>query len=809
MSEVYSTSPVASSAIVGPRPVAPAPCLDAIPAELRGRRQWVCWRYGVKDGRWTKIPRRAAGNANASTTDPATWSTFEAAADAYRHRGKLVPTHPRHLDGIGFVFAPDDPYVGLDFDHCLDDQGNVHAWAAPFLERLVTYAEVSPSGCGIKLVAIGALPGPGSKVNGFGADRTGAIETYDRGRYFTITGWRVPAAPDAPVDLSETIAEMHRELFPPKARTSKPSKAASKPVAGLPDDDVLIDLARKMNHAFSPLFDQGDTTANGGDHSAADYALCGLLAFWFGRDPVAVDRVFRRSALMRDKWDERHGAMTYGEMTVANAIEAQETVWEPRPQFSDGVPGNGRAGTKERQKNPSAAGPEHQGETGVEPERFPLTDLGNGERLAHRHGRDLRYVHPWKKWLVWDGRRWKEDNTAAVARKAKDTVRAIYREAAAIDDDSLRAAVAKWGRESEKRDRVNAMMALAANELPALPEDLDRDPWALNVRNGVIDLRSGELRPHRREDFLCRLAPVEYDQAADCPLWLATLSLVFNGDQELIGFVRRLFGVALTGTVREQVLPIFHGAGSNGKSTILNTLLGVLGTDYGMKAPKDLLMLKRNEAHPTELATLHGKRLIVAIETAGGARLNESLIKELTGSDPITTRRMREDFWTFDPTHKVILATNHRPKVRGTDHAIWRRLKLVPFDVTIPDDQADRTVPERLRAEYPGILAWAVRGCLEWQETGLRPPGTVDTATTAYRTSQDVVGQFLTECCTVDPADRVKASELFGAYRAWSERGAMKVMTQNDFGADMTERGFERFTNNGTYYRGIGLRATQ
>lgn len=442
----------------------------------------------------------------------------------------------------------------------------------------------------------------------------------------------------------------------------------------------------------------------------------------------------------------------------------------------------------------------------TDPGRFHLTDMGNGERLVHHHGDDLRHVHPWKTWLVWDGRRWAIDNTAAVVTRAKKTVRGIYREAAATGDDSERALIAKWAKESEKRDRVLAMVTMAASDVPALHEELDRNPWLLNVKNGTVDLRTGELQPHRRGDLITKLAPVAYDQAADCPLWLNTLALVFNGDREMMAFLRRLFGVVLTGCVDEQILPILHGKGSNGKSTIVGTMLALLGPDYAMKAPKDLLVAKRNPEHPTELATLFGKRLVVAIETADGARINEVLVKELTGGDPITARRMHENYWTFNPTHKVMICTNHKPTVRGTDHAIWRRLKLIPFNVTIPDSEADKGMSGKLMKELSGILAWGVRGCLEWQEAGLNPPDAVNVATTEYRQAQDILGAFLADNCTTGPRDQVKASDLFGRYKAWADRTGEHATTQQRFGEALTERGFERFKDSVTYYRGLDLR---
>ncbi len=259
------------------------------------------------------------------------------------------------------------------------------------------------------------------------------------------------------------------------------------------------------------------------------------------------------------------------------------------------------------------------------------------------------------------------------------------------------------------------MLKLAESELgvPVLPEDLNRDGWLLNVPNGTLDLRSGTLREHRREDLITQLCPVDYDPAAECPLWHQTLNTFFarphrERQAELIDYFHRGAGKSLAGVVRDHVLLFAYGTGSNGKSTMLNALQETLGPDYAMKATAGLLMASKTDAHPTGLTDLYGKRLVVAIETESGRRLNETLVKELTGGDKIRARRMREDFWEFSPTHSIVLATNHKPTVRGTDHGIWRRLRLLPFTVSIPDGQADKSMPEKLRAEAPGILAWLV-----------------------------------------------------------------------------------------------------
>jgi putative DNA primase/helicase len=440
--------------------------------------------------------------------------------------------------------------------------------------------------------------------------------------------------------------------------------------------------------------------------------------------------------------------------------------------------------------------------------RFSLTDMGNGERLAATFGKDLKYVEGWRKFLVWDGRRWDQSSESAVARMAKQTARNILKEAAEVPDDRERQETVRWAKTSESRDRLSAMVWAVASEdgIPVKPTALNANPWLLCVGNGTVDLRTGRLDRHRRDNLVTTSAPIDYDPAATCPEFDRFLGRIFAENDGLIGYVRRLCGYILTGDVREQVLPILFGTGANGKSTLLNVLLEILGTDLAFKAPANLLMLKRGDAHPTELASLYGKRLAVCVETGENARINEALIKELTGGDPVTARRMREDFWTFAPTHKVMLCTNHRPAVTGTDHAIWRRLQLIPFAVTIPKEEQDRNLSAKLRSELPGILAWCIRGCLEWQAGGLAAPEEVVLATEEYRQDEDVLGSFLAEHCTIHPSLNAKSAPLYSRYVSFTEGSGENPIKQRSFGKALAERGFERYTNNGTYYRGLGLR---
>ena len=435
---------------------------------------------------------------------------------------------------------------------------------------------------------------------------------------------------------------------------------------------------------------------------------------------------------------------------------------------------------------------------------YARTDLGNSERLVDRHGKDFGYIHPWGRYIVYDGTRHRVDDNGAVRRMGKETVRSIYGEGEKEPDDAKRKDIVQHAFRSESRNRIDAMIDLAKDEVPVAPDMLDADPWKLNVLNGTVDLRTGELLPHSRADLITKITQVRYDPDAKAPVFEEFLEKVLP-NEELRKFVQKAIGYSLTGDISEHALFFLHGSGANGKTTLMNVVLGVTG-DYGKQAAPDLLVAKGN-SHPTELADLFGARFVASTEVEDGRKLAENLTKQLTGGDRIKARRMRQDFWEFDPTHKIWLSANHKPEVRGTDYAIWRRIKLIPFGVSIPKVDQDPKLPEKLKDEMPGILAWAVRGCLKWQAEGLGEPKEVTQATEGYRAEQDVLAAFIEECCVVETGAWVKFSDLYAAYQAWGAESGEPTETKRKFGNRLTERGFNKDngTDNVAIRRGLAL----
>jgi putative DNA primase/helicase len=458
--------------------------------------------------------------------------------------------------------------------------------------------------------------------------------------------------------------------------------------------------------------------------------------------------------------------------------------------------------TESPNSTPPQVGPPTKGPTNVaptdEPPEQPYTVLGNARRLVDEHGGDLRHVPQWGAWLTWDGCRWVEDHTGEVHRRAKGIVDGFPAKLAAIVDSDDRKKLFGWWMRSQTPAVLSGTVQLASTEpgIPVLVDALDADPWVLNTKDGALDLRTGTLSDSSRSALCTKLAPVGHDPAAGCPNWLAFIDWAMQGNAELVEFLRRAVGYTLTGNVGEQVLFFLHGMGSNGKSTFLTVLQRILG-DYAFSAEADLLLAVGHERHSTGVADLHGRRMVIVQEIDEGRRLDEALVKRLTGGDAITARRMRQDNFMFEPSHKLWMAANHKPVVRGTDHAIWRRIRLIPFSATVADADKDPNLVTALMGEAPGILNWALTGCTEWRAGGLMAPEIVADATAGYRNEQDHIGRFLDACCTLDPSLRISTKDLRAAYDKWCFEEGEKPWSAQAMAAQLQDRGLVQNRANG------------
>ena len=438
---------------------------------------------------------------------------------------------------------------------------------------------------------------------------------------------------------------------------------------------------------------------------------------------------------------------------------------------------------------------------------YPESDMGNSRRFADRYAGKARFVHGQNRWLIWDGTRWKPDGNMEIMRLAKECVRNMYHSA----DDGWRISEseAKWALKCQNRDRLNSMIALAQSEpeFSTQPNELDRDPYLINCRNCTVDLRSSKSRPHAKDDLITRRIECDYTPGVVAKTWQDFLWRVLNEDSELELFIRKAIGYSLTGVISEQVFLFLFGHGANGKSTFIEAIMRLF-SDYSTKLLTDTLMRKEggDNVGNSDIAALQGIRLCFTEETEQDRRMNESLVKKLTGGDTIRARLLYGEPFDFAPTHKLWMFGNHKPLIRGTDKGIWRRVRLVPFTVTIPESERDANLPRKLEEEATGILNWALSGARLWFQEGLRSCKAVDQATEEYQTEMDVIGDYLSYF-ELDPQGFVSSSIIKHKWEEYGkENGIRAMMPYNRLSIILKERGFT-LSKNGAGVRGwFGLK---
>lgn len=739
-----------------------------VPAALIERDQWVVWRYQLdKDRRdWTKVPYRADDpESHASTTNPATWGTFAAAKATHDRRALRMDVG--RLDGVGFVFGPDDPFVGIDLDLCLDDDGNVRSWAAPVLRELPTYAEVSPGGRGVKLIAVGSLDGPGHKT----AVGEGKVEMYDRGRFFTITGLPFPDHPNEVVDLSGPVAELYRKLWPPQTTNGKPSFKVVREAVDLADDDLLARAFASKNGARIKALYDGDAAGHGGDESSADMALCCHLAFWLGRDATAIDRAFRASGLMRPKWDDRRGAETYGAWTIAKAIDWTDECYAPPVECAIVVGGRkvvlGRgAAVPEGADAPPAAD-----EAFDDPHR-----LARSFADRRRQGGFGTLWHWRDEWHAWDGNRYSVVSDAEIKADVTAHCKAEF-DAAALVTGKPAAKVTR----TAVNNVLGCLQSVAMLHSRAYPE---RPAWidpslegvpppaeVVPTQNTLLHLSAWvEGRPYAMAPTPRFFSPncLAYAFEHDAPRpdhWLAFLASLWPDDPESIACLQEWFGYLLTSDTGLQKMLAVIGPPRSGKGTIARVLTALVGREN--VASPTLSSMASNFG----LAPLIGKMVAVFPDARLSGRQDSQVVVErllsITGEDEQTIDRKHLPSWEGRLATRFVLLSNELPRLGDSSGAITSRmivLRLVRSFV----GREDHKTAERILKELPSVLLWAVVGWARLRERGrfVQPQSSVDLVEEMGELASPIAS-FVADRCEIDPNGEVTIDALYVAWVDW------------------------------------------
>lgn len=703
---------------------------SAIPQELKGYKNWVCWQAYPDPKSHSGISKkpinpRTGGFAMPNNSD--TWSDFETAV---RQSGKY--------SGIGFMFS-NSPFFGVDLDDMPNDiqdyqNGGADNIISEFVNTLQSYTEFSQSKTGVHIICKGTLPEGRRKAK----NDSGGFEMYENGRFFVVTG-NYCSEYGYINDCTESVKPLHSKYLG-KTAEPKPNKNITVNLNSV-DDIVRAACSAKNGSLFKALY-SGDFSAYS-SQSEADMAFCNMLAFWCGCDAEKMDAIFRQSGLMRDKWDRKQSGTTYGVITLQKAISGCSQTYNPKKQNDYSISiGNGKVIQTVDEEKMRA---------------YTFDDMGNAERFVDLFGENVRYCYTEKKWYFYNSMRWSVDNLGVILRMADKCVEAMKAEAKLYlqaDEESggdMAKAFEKHMKSSRSNKSKKAMLNEIEHHLPILPIQMDRYKMALNTPSGIINLKNGDVKAHNPEYYFTKITSVDCAEAADCPRWLAFLDDIFAGDKDLIRYIQKAVGYSLTGSTAEQCAFFLYGTGRNGKSTFIDVIRDVFG-DYAANIQPETIMVKSSQSNAinSDIARLKGARLVTSVEPNEGVRLNEGLLKQLTGDDTVTARKLYSEEFEFKPEFKLWMATNHKPIIRGTDTGIWRRIHMIPFDVQIPEDKVDKNLTHKLKAEMTGIFKWCIDGCLMWQREGLQMPAAVLKSVREYRREMDVISAFIEDKCTLE-----------------------------------------------------------
>lgn len=756
---------------------------NSIPDELTEQPNWVVFRLEWDDKRekYTKRPYDAKTGFLAKSNDSSTWSEFDLALE-----------QSSQYDGVGYMF--DGHYYGVDLDNVESEimrymQGDIEEnIVSDFIDVLCSYSEISPSGTGVHIICKGQLPE--------GGRRKGDVEMYGNGRFFTMTGNRIGDYKGVYDDTEVgKINYLHHKYIGESVVNVADLSAFQTAGNDLSDQEVISEALKSKQGMRFQLFIDGGWEQFYQSQSEADLAFCNDLAFWTACDMDKMDRIFRQSSLMRDKWDSKREQSTYGIDTMNKAIRGASDMYQPIDGFDLKI--NDLTGAKPKLK----------------PKAFSYDDTGNTGRFIRGFGERVLYSYIHKKWYYYSGKVWVEDDLGKVFEMADYIANSIGKEPIMVSDpkDEKLVEQAEKALQAHKkytrsfRGKEN-MLKDTQHHVSVGTDEFDKDRYLFNTVNGYIDLNNGHMMKHQATKKMSRMSYSEYNKESDCPHWETFLSETFQNDEELIAYIQRAIGYSMSGDISEQMMFILVGNGQNGKSVFLNVLNDVMGT-YAMNIQPQTIAVKNGmQTANSDVARLKGARFVTTTEPNKGMRLDEGTVKQLTGDDKVTARFLYGKEFEFDVEFKIWMATNYKPIITGTDDGIWRRMAIIPFDYKVPKEKVDKRLTSKLKAELPGILNWCVEGYQLWREKGLQEPSIVGQHRDEYRNEMDIVYSFISDKCMVNPLASVKKSDLWETFQEWiNYNNEYDRMGSKRFYQEVNKMHQTEKRRDGTYYIGIGL----
>lgn len=742
-----------------------------IPNEMKNEKRWVLW----KKENGTKLPLNAKNGNLAQSNNEKTWSDFNFANQVFTKQ--LIK-----CDGLGFMLGGD--FVGIDIDFKSEKENDFNNVKNDILNAINSYTEYSQSGKGIHIICKGVLP-KGSRRKNF-------LEMYDSGRFFALTG-NVYQNRNEIFYREKELTDIYNKYLGNQTTQNTYSYTFVKDrdyEYSLTDDEIINKALKSKNKGKFSLLWNGEWEGVYESHSHADLAFASFLAFWSNKDKTQMDRIFRKSGLMREKWDRKQSGTTYGSIVLDKAIEGCKETYSTLP------------------KNNSVENIQYDSETGEVRlnKRYDLSDTGNAKRFFDLYGDNIKYNFTNKMWLIFDGKTWLNDNSEQVKKFTNLMIDKMQKELENINDKEYQVVFAKNLKHLSSTSGKEAMLKEFKHLVPISNNELDTQDYYLNCKNGVVDLRNGLILPHNKDYFMSKNTNCEV--SFDTPtLWLKTLNDIFENNAELINYIQLALGYTLTGYIKEQILFECIGNGSNGKSVLFNTIYKMLG-DYSVNIQIESILTKTfsssGNASP-DIAKLSGARFVRTNEPSENARFNEGLVKQLTGGDVITARFLYGNEFDFTAKFKLWIACNNKIIIRGNDNGIWRRIRLIAFNRQFDEKDADKDLEIKLLGELPQILGWCVKGAIKYFENGLITPDIVIQAVNEYKKEMDLVAKFIEEKCSINAKYKIKSSDLYNEYKTWAKITNEWEMNATRFGREISKK-FEKIRiGGGIYYKGIDL----